>query len=73
MPTTNQKLMATLLSVIVFIIVSMPFTYKLTNSILGGIGGPLADSSGCPTLCGLVVHSIVFGIIIFLLMGVKLN
>ncbi len=73
MATTNQKLMATLLSIIVFVIISSPFTYKLTNSILGGVIGSLADPSGCPTILGLVVHSVVFGIIVFLLMGLKLN
>ena len=73
MPTNNQKLMGTLISVIIFIIVSLPGTYKLTNSILGEITGPLADASGCPTISGIVVHSIVFGIILFILMGLKLN
>jgi hypothetical protein len=70
MATTNQKLMATLLSILIFIIVSLPFTYKLTNSLLGGIS-PLVDSSGCPTLFGILFHSIVFGIIIFILMGIN--
>jgi hypothetical protein len=69
---TRKKLMATFLSVIVFAIIASPFTYKLTNRILGGVVGSLADPSGCPTILGLVVHSVVFGIIVFLLMGLKL-
>jgi hypothetical protein len=71
MATTTQKLIATLLSMIIFIIISLPFTYKLTNNLLGGIT-PLADTSGCPTIFGILVHSIVFGIIIFLLMGLNI-
>jgi hypothetical protein len=73
MPTTNQKLMGTLISVIVFIIISLPTTYKVTNSILGEAVGSLANTEGSPTMYGIVVHSIVFGIIIFILMGLKLN
>ena len=69
MATTNQKLTATLVCIIVFIIVSLPATYKLTNSLLGNVICPLTDSSGCPTICGILIHSFVFGIIIFLLMG----
>jgi len=53
---------------IIFIIISLPFTYKTTNSILGNIIGKLADPSGCPTTLGLIVHAIVFGLIIFGLM-----
>jgi hypothetical protein len=53
---------------IIFIIISLPFTYKTTNSILGYIIGKLADHSGCPTILGLVVHTIVFGLIVYGLM-----
>ncbi len=63
------KLSATIKSVIVFIIVSLPFTYKLTNRLFSGIVGRLADSSGCPTDMGLIIHALVFGLIIYALMG----
>lgn len=69
MTSTALKISATIQSIIVFIIISLPFTYKLTNSLLGGIIGKLADTSGCATGLGLFVHAIVFGIIIYLLMG----
>ncbi len=59
---------ATLRSIIIFLIVSLPFTYKTTNRLLGGAVGRLADQSGCPTPLGLVIHSLVFGIIIYTLM-----
>jgi hypothetical protein len=61
---------ATLRSIIIFLIVSLPFTYKTTNRVLGGIVGRIADQSGCPTLRGLILHSIVFGLIIYTLMGI---
>ena len=66
--TIDKKISATIQSMIIFIIISLPITYKLTNSILGNIIGKLADSSGCPTTLGLFVHAIVFGLIVFGLM-----
>lgn len=68
MPSSSVKINATIQSVIAFIVVSLPFTYKITDSLLGGIVGRLADSSGCPTGLGLIIHSIVFGLIIYSLM-----
>ena len=66
--TIDKKISATIQSMIIFIIISLPITYKTTNSILGNIIGKLADPSGCPTTLGLIVHAIVFGLIIFGLM-----
>jgi len=63
-----SKIHATLQAVIVFLLVSLPFTYKITNGLLGGLVGKLADSSGCPTGLGLFVHSVVFGLIVYALM-----
>jgi hypothetical protein len=70
MASTVDKISATIQSIIVFLIVSMPLTYKLTNSLLGGILGKLADDSGCPTNTGLLVHALVFGLIVYGLMNV---
>lgn len=69
MVSQSLKLSATIQSIIVFILVSLPFTYKVTNGLLGRFVGRLADSSGCPTMLGLFVHAIVFGLIIYALMG----
>ncbi len=62
------KLSATIQSIIVFLIVSLPLTYKITNGLFGKILGKLADPSGCPTTLGLFIHAIVFGLIIYSLM-----
>jgi hypothetical protein len=64
----SRELYATIRSIIVFLLVSMPCTYKLTNKLLGNVVGRLSDPSGCPTPLGLIVHSIVFGLIIYALM-----
>lgn len=71
MASTTLKISATIQSIIIFLIVSSPFTYKITNGLLGGIFGKLADSSGCPTTIGLLIHSLVFGLIIYGLMTIN--
>lgn len=66
-PSTATKVSATIQSVLVFLILSLPVTYRVTNRLLGGA---LATESGCPTTLGVIVHSLVFGGIIWILMGV---
>ncbi len=66
------KIYASIQAVIVFLLVSLPFTYKITNGLLGGIIGKLADSSGCPTMLVLLVHSSVYGLIVYALMVIRI-
>jgi hypothetical protein len=66
----SQKHSATLQAVFLFFLISNPFTYRLTNSLLGGLIGRLSDPSGCPTSKGLLLHSAVFGAIVYALMFV---
>lgn len=63
-----QKWFYTLLTTLVFVAVSNPYTYKLVNSLLGGFIGRIADRQGCPTTTGFIVHTIVFTLILRLLM-----
>jgi hypothetical protein len=53
---------------VLFLLLSAPFTYRCTNSLLSGVVGRLADSSGCPTKLGLAVHTLVFGLCVYGLM-----
>jgi len=64
----SQKQSATLQAVLLFYIISNPMTYRLVDSILGGVVGRISDISGCPTALGLIVHSIVFGAVVYSLM-----
>jgi hypothetical protein len=68
MPSFTGQVSATLQSMLLFLIVSSPFTYRCTNSLLSGVMGRLADSSGCPTTLGLAVHTVVFGLCVYGLM-----
>jgi hypothetical protein len=68
MVSASLRISATIQSIIVFLLISLPLTYRITNGLLGGIIGKLAEPSGCPTALGLFVHSIVFGFIVYGLM-----
>lgn len=54
------KLNAALVAGLMFFIISNPIVYKLVDSLVGGMLGPIASPSGCPTTWGLIVHSAVF-------------
>lgn len=59
MADLKKKLLISLLAVVIFLIVSLPVTYKLTNMALGKIIAP-TSVDGCPTTYGLIVHTVVF-------------
>jgi uncharacterized membrane protein (DUF106 family) len=55
-----SKLNAALVAGLMFFIISNPMVYKIVDGLLGGLLGPIASPSGCPTTWGLIVHSAVF-------------
>jgi len=54
-------------SAILFFVISNPYTYKATSSLLG----KWVASGGCPSMLGVFLHTFVFLIISFLLMKVR--
>jgi len=68
MARVSQKVSATLQSVLLFYIIANPMTFRLVDSLLGGVVGRIANVSGAPTAVGLIVHSLVFGVIVYSLM-----
>ena len=58
--SSSKKWQISLFSAIIFILVIHPYTYMLTQKILGGIFGKIADIHGCPTSLGLLIHTIVY-------------
>lgn len=74
----SRKFQASVTAALLFFVVSSPFTYKMVDSLIGGIVQSIAPSmtylfkiaeSGCPTNYGLIVHSVVFGLVTYYLMG----
>ena len=58
--SSSMKWQITLFSALIFLLVIHPFTYKFTQKLFGGLLGKIAESNGCPTTRGLVLHTLVY-------------
>ena len=67
MVSQKKKLLISILSGILFLIISLPFTYSLVNTFTMKMGLNI-ESGGCPNTAGLLVHSLVFVIVTFIIM-----
>ena len=64
----QQKFLISVMSALVFFVISNPDTYRLTRTVFGlWVAGP----TGCPTLRGLVLHTVVFVLITWAMMNIK--
>lgn len=66
-PTSTKKALISVFSALIFFIVASPWMYGVTSSILGST----IAVNGCPSLTGLILHTVVFGIIVFATMFVQ--
>lgn len=66
----NPKLVASAIAAVLFFIIGSPFVYGLVNSILGGVVS-IVNFNGVPTLAGLLLHSIVYGLATYGIMLLK--
>jgi hypothetical protein len=64
MADSSKKWQISVFSAFIFILVIHPYTYLFTQKMLGGLLGKLADSSGCPTTRGLLLHTLVYILLI---------
>lgn len=51
---------------VLFLIVSHPLTYKLTHRLFKPLFS-VADKSGCASMHGILLHTLVFGVVVFLI------
>ena len=70
--SSYKKWQISIFSAFIFILVVNPYTYILTQKILGGLIGKIAYSSGCPTFLGLLIHTIVYVLLVRGSMDLKL-
>jgi hypothetical protein len=77
MALLSRKAQASIVAALLFFVVSSPLTYRLVDSLVGGVVTALVPAfaplfkvaqAGCPTNYGLVLHAVVFGVITYLLM-----
>ncbi len=62
--TSNDKWTVSIISGLLFLLVSSPYAYGLSENISGRIGLVLSDKNGCPNLAGLLVHAGVFTLLL---------
>ena len=70
--SSYNKWKISILSAFIFILVINPYTYIITQKILGGLFGKIADIYGCPTTIGLIIHTIVYILLVRGSMDLKL-
>lgn len=66
--TEADKWRWTLSTAVVFAVVTNPMTYKLVDRIFKMIDVKIANQTGCPTIIGLIIHTIVFILLLRALM-----
>jgi hypothetical protein len=64
----EQKAIISAISALTFFIISNPQMYMLTRGLLGR---GLASPNGCPTMLGLLVHTLVFFLITWGMMNIR--
>lgn len=66
MGLNSKNVVFLLFTTILFIILSLPYTYNLSNDLLKNRSFN-TQVDGCPNIFGVLVHSIVFFILVFLM------
>lgn len=71
-PTSLDKWRYSFYTLLVFILVVNPLTYKIINRILVKMFGKIAEIKGSPNMLGLLTHSIIFLLIVRYIMDMNL-
>ena len=61
----------TLYTTLLFLLFANPFTFRFVHSILGRFIR-IVNSSGCPTIAGLLLHALIFTLILRYMMSMNL-
>lgn len=64
----GKQLYFSFLGALIFLLISLPFVYNLTDSIFGNIGLNTQAQYGCPTYTGIIIHFVVYFLLVFGLM-----
>ena len=72
MADSIRKWQISAFSLFLFVLVTNPITYKITDRFLGGFLGRIADAMGSPTRVGYILHAIVFLLLVRYSMELRL-
>jgi hypothetical protein len=64
----KTKIMVSLMAALLFFVVANPDTFKMVRNV---VGSWVASPTGCPTMQGLVLHSVIFLLLTWIIMNVN--
>ena len=64
----QEKFTISVISALTFFVIANPETFRLVRKILGS---RIATPTGCPSILGLAIHSVVFMLIVWGMMNIK--
>ena len=70
--SSYTKWVISIFSAFIFILVIHPYTYLFTQKVFGGLLGKIAETNGCPTTRGLLLHTFVYILLVRGSMDLKL-
>ena len=62
----DKRILYSIQAAILFLIIASPIVYKIVQAIFGKLFTVAVD--GCPTTAGLFLHTLVFGVLVYVLM-----
>jgi hypothetical protein len=68
LPKQKTKIMISLMAALLFFVVANPDTFKMVRNV---VGPWVASPTGCPTMQGLVLHSVVYLLLTWIIMNVN--
>lgn len=63
-PNNLEKWKFSLIGTLLVVILFNPTVFTLTQTILGNLMGKISDKSGCPTVLGYLLHTLVFTLLV---------
>jgi len=70
---STDKNTFSIISGLMFLILSSPFSFSLTNGVTSRFGLKISNSEGVPNLAGVLIHGFVFVVLVRLFMDGKRN
>lgn len=62
--SNENKWLSSLYAALLFVVIANPLTFKLVNAVTSLVGLRIVEKgTGCPNAIGLVLHSVVFGLL----------
>ena len=66
----HEKLLYTFYTMVIYFVVANPFVYGLVDNLATSVGVPKGTvaTGGCPTQLGVLLHTLVFGLLLLAVM-----